>query len=533
MSASQERSLQSTQSQEDKHALHVNEQQGKPHSDHDVTLIPRPSDNPRDPLNWSRQKKYTTVAVLSLSTFAGFTTSLAGQLEVGPLSKLYGKPTTTLAYQNSAALAGMIIGSIFFFWLSRLIGRQSVMLWSLLGCLLSSLFASLLTDEHDFDLLVISRGLAGFFGTVVGVLGPRCLIDMFFLHQRGRAFTIFHFFFDLGNTAGPSISALVTHPTGDWRWAFRWCIILDGVAFLVYFALMDDTTWDRTPGAVNLERPSGWLASRIATFVPGTQITRRVSFREFIKQALAPFEIAMTPVSMVLSFFTLFSFGFYVAMNATTPTYLQKPIKEGGYGFTPFENALFQFFHWVGIGLALPYGQIVSDRIPLYFASRHGHGSWKPEYRLHALWLPALICNPIGIAIFGYGLAHHMSWGFLGFAQILVTYGSLCITPITVNYLSECFTHNIEETAIVLNSFRIGFGLSIAFYLKPWVGKVGLVWTYGTMAFIQLFAFFFVVILLWKGHEIRRVDPFGMICTEEGQHIVDEKDTHDEMAESA
>ena len=40
-----------------------------------------------------------TVAVLSLSTFAGFTTSLAGQLEVGPLSELYGKPTTTLAYQ--------------------------------------------------------------------------------------------------------------------------------------------------------------------------------------------------------------------------------------------------------------------------------------------------------------------------------------------------------------------------------------------------------------------------------------------------
>ena len=176
----------------------------------------------------------------------------------------------------------MIIGSVVCFWLSRLIGRQSVMCWSLLGCLLSSVFASLLTNKGDFNLLVISRGLAGFFGTVIGVLGPRCLIDMFFLHQRGRAFTIFHFFFDLGNTAGPSICAFITHPSGDWRWAFRWCIILDGVAFLIYFALMDDTTWDRTPGAVNPERPKGWVASRIATFVPGTQITRKLTFREFV-----------------------------------------------------------------------------------------------------------------------------------------------------------------------------------------------------------------------------------------------------------
>jgi len=49
--------------------------------------------------NWPASRKYASVAALSLATFAGFTSALAGQLEVGPLSEVYGLPTATLSYQ--------------------------------------------------------------------------------------------------------------------------------------------------------------------------------------------------------------------------------------------------------------------------------------------------------------------------------------------------------------------------------------------------------------------------------------------------
>jgi hypothetical protein len=252
-------------------------------------LIPIPSDDPRDPLNWPASKKYAIVAVLSWATFAGFTSALAGQLEVGPLAALYKQSTTSLSYQNSSALAGMILGSLAFYFASRIVGRQSAMFWSLLGAMLASVWASLLTKPSDFVSLVISRGFAGFCGTVVGVLGPRCLIDLFFLHQRGRAFTLFHFAFDMGNAIGPSLCALVATPSGDWRWAFRFCIILDGVALLAFFIVMRDTTWNRgsTFSGVDAgkETPDAFLASRIATFLPGTRITPKLSLRQFVRIA--------------------------------------------------------------------------------------------------------------------------------------------------------------------------------------------------------------------------------------------------------
>ena len=58
------------------------------------------------------------------------------------------------------------------------------------------------------------------------------------------------------------------------------------------------------------------------------------------------------------------------------------------------------FVHWIGIIIALIYGHVVSDRLPLAICARNG-GTWKPEYRLYALFIPALVFSPIGLGIFG------------------------------------------------------------------------------------------------------------------------------------
>jgi hypothetical protein len=60
-----------------------------------------------------------------------------------------------------------------------------------------------------------------------------------------------------------------------------------------------------------------------------------------------PFVVAATPVTIVLCLFKLISFGFYVAMNAVTPIWLQKPKKIGGYGFTSQQNAYCKQKPWV------------------------------------------------------------------------------------------------------------------------------------------------------------------------------------------
>jgi hypothetical protein len=105
----------------------------------------------------------------------------------------------------------------------------------------------------------------------------------------------------------------------------------------------------------------------------------------------------------------------------------------------------------------------------------------------------------------------------------MVTFGSIAATPIAVNYACEIFTQAPAETAIVMNTYRVAFGLSVAFYIAPWVEKMGFRWTYGLMAFLQVASFIPVILLMWKGREIRRL-KIGMLGSdEEGEVVMEEK----------
>ena len=63
-----------------------------------ITLIPRPSGDPKDPLNWPMRKKAIMVAVLSMAMFAGHSAPLCGQLNLTQQAKLYHKTTIQMSY---------------------------------------------------------------------------------------------------------------------------------------------------------------------------------------------------------------------------------------------------------------------------------------------------------------------------------------------------------------------------------------------------------------------------------------------------
>lgn len=88
-----------------------------------------------------------------------------------------------------------------------------------------------------------------------------------------------------------------------------------------------------------------------------------------------------------------------------------------------------------------------------------------------------------------------------------------------MNYMAECFRNHTSEAVIPLSSFRLFLGFTINFYITPWVAAVGPGWVYGMMAFFSAFSFLFVVLLMWKGHEIREASPFVSSSSEEGVAI--------------
>lgn len=181
---------------------------------------------------------------------------------------------------------------------------------------------------------------------------------------------------------------------------------------------------------------------------------------------------------------------------------------------------LVSFTHWIGIFFALAYGHCLSDRLPLYICARNG-GIWKPEYRLHALWIPGLLFVPVGLGMFGAALEYSLSWVVLAAGSTFVSFGALAIVPITVNYICESFVSHPAEASIMANMVRLLFGLSVAFYINKWVAAVGVGWTYGMMAIFVVISFGCIVLLMWKGHTIRKWSIGGLNDSEDGKKVIE------------
>lgn len=132
--------------------------------------------------------------------------------------------------------------------------------------------------------------------------------------------------------------------------------------------------------------------------------------------------------------------------------------------------------------------------------------------------LPAVV-SPIGLGIFGAGLQYHLHFMVLALGLFLVVFAATLSVPICINYVTECFLTSVNEVAITMNMYRLGFSIALGFFVFPWVAAVGAGWLFGMAAFFNIFAALLIVLLAWRGQRFRRLTPKGLLATEDGEKV--------------
>lgn len=183
----------------------------------------------------------------------------------------YRKTPVDLLNSVAASLAGWMAGPFIITPLAAAFGRSSVILWSLVGTAACQIWAANMTGPDDFIPFVISRLICGLFGVIPAIMGTGFIIDMFFLHQRGKAFAIFEVLIIFAVVGGGTIGGFIAEKR-PWQYVFWWTLGPIGAAILGVFFFVHDTTFDRKEGAVRrAPLPASYVSNRIATFFPGTK----------------------------------------------------------------------------------------------------------------------------------------------------------------------------------------------------------------------------------------------------------------------
>ncbi|OAP61754.1 hypothetical protein AYL99_03957 [Fonsecaea erecta] len=485
-----------------------------------VVLIPQPSDNPKDPLNWPVAKKIMILVIVSYTSFIGTAQQVANQSGIFAQATLYNRKPIELSYSISADVIGSVVGPLIWTAVARHIGRTSLMFWGTVVSFGCNIWSACMTKDDQYIAFVLSRWLAGLFASVSMTVGAGIILDIFFLHQRGKAFALYSVVTLFGALFAPVVSGFIVETT-SWPVQFWWCVGGLGFACVLILFFMEDTTYDRSnsdEGAEPLKQ--SYVANRIDHLFPGNKVVTTTGKTS----PWSVFIVAICPPILIAGMGLILTFSWVVGVNITLADFLQTPVELGGYGFTAQQNAEFTFAQWVSFLTAELYGFLLSDRAALWICRRHG-GIWKPEYRLFPTILAPAIALPVGLIIFGVTLKYHLHYMVLALGLYLATFADMAIVPVLTNYLAECFTGYVVETYTCLWIFRLVLGVALPFFMTEWLARTGPAWTFGIMAIMSCVGGGLFLLLAWKGHEIREYSfkrhVFKrFIHTEEGVQVV-------------
>lgn len=140
-----------------------------------IVLVPQPSDDPNDPLNWSSFRKHAALFVIAyqaLVCFVTVTTIVPGTL---PIATEFGVTKASAIYLGSTPV--LLYGVAPWFWspASHFAGRRIVLLLSAILAMVGTLVAA---TAQTYGACMAGRVILGAGGSAFWTLGPACIDGM-------------------------------------------------------------------------------------------------------------------------------------------------------------------------------------------------------------------------------------------------------------------------------------------------------------------------------------------------------------------
>jgi MFS family permease len=171
-------------------------------------LIPTPTSDPMDPLNWSKPQKYICIVIVCYAYFLFTYLCTAPIPSFAQLQDQFGATYTQVNWTFAIPSLGLALGPLFCSALANIYGRRVVMI----GGTVIALVASGCTSIQGISLhgYMIARFFQGFGASPAATVGLSIINDVSWEHERGFRIGLWVMAIDLGGLFGGfSESALI------------------------------------------------------------------------------------------------------------------------------------------------------------------------------------------------------------------------------------------------------------------------------------------------------------------------------------
>lgn len=487
--------------------------------DGSVVYVPQPSQNPNDPLNWSKKWKLTQVAILYLYALV----NAAGLNWTGTLYQFFTEEFD-VSYNELNLSSGMsylflAIGC----WASEIgatmIGKRlTYIVSSVLVCIASLVFAI----KKDYGGLFAYCVINGFAIAPMDTLVEASIGEIFFLHQHGKYMAGYSFCLAVGSVMGPVIAGYFD----PWTWCNYSIVILSGFILILQIFFQEESYFERPEVVVTLTgSPSNDYANDSTKGFDGQNLEVRLNRSEdeelggnrkaLVGRMACPipkrgngwsiiFKICISPFLTLrypAVFWVSIAYGIQICwlslLGATMAEFYNSPpynFSTTGIGNLNYAGVVGALFGFATI--------MLSDKYHLWRSSRN-NGISEPEFRLEIIFVPIII-NTLGLFLYGFGPAYEMHWmvGAVGTGMIL--YGILCLVGLTLTYVMECYPLQISKTMVAILFVRNIMGTVFNWAFQYWLDAMGIINFTITMAALCLAVNGVAIIFIIWGKRFRK-----------------------------
>ncbi|KAL9603196.1 MAG: hypothetical protein Q9179_002297 [Wetmoreana sp. 5 TL-2023] len=478
----------------DGYILDVNQIRGakapKLAADNRTVLIPQPSDDPNDPLNWSQRKKNIVLAVVCACTFLPDYGSVTGAVTLIPQAKEYGITPDEVNHSQSGNQFMVGAGGVIAVMFSAYFGRLPVLFWFTVIALAT---AAGQAGSHGFNGFFAPRVLNGFFAGAAQGSGLMFIKDIYFVHEHARKINIWQASVILSPYAGPLLASFMTISL-SWRWPFWIYAIETGICLIAVIALLDETFYDRQIHP-SKQAPR---ASRLLRLLGVEQWRSRYLRNTFWQAMSRALKTIANPVVFITDFYYACTFAWVVAINATLTLFVT-PL----YNFGPKQIGFFFFAPIVATIIAEVIGHWLHDQTARLYAQRH-KGRLHPEARLIVNWfaLPFLVT---GLALLGFCLGRGYHYMLTAFAWGMYVFGTMVASVGISAYQLDAYPKGSGEVGAWINFSRTAGGFIVSYFQVKWVAAIGAEKTFGIQAAVCAGVFPIVILLQVFGKKLRRL----------------------------
>ncbi|KAF2653659.1 putative MFS transporter [Lophiostoma macrostomum CBS 122681] len=479
----------------------------------DIVLVPTPSDDPDDPLNWKKGRKILSIVSVCVYMIAtGIAASLMYSIIV-PVSEDTG--LSVAALNEGTGYNYLAFGWTCLLWqpAASLYGKRPIYLISLLMSIGVTVAVPYARSQGVWIALKVLGGMAG---APLECLGEVSVADVFFSHERGTYLAAYSFTLYFAGFIAPILAGYITEGLG-WRWVQYWGGIWLAMAFVFCFFFMEETKYPRnsilanqthnvlagtgvtrtdeensSPSPTNATTqeadskgaedkrgdqlsviPSMGQGLTSSAYRPKTYLEKLKVFdkrqpqTELWSLLSRPVILMRYPVILYCGFSLGGSLIWYSVLNATASLILSAP----PYNFSPSSVGLAYIACIFGVLAGSLIAGNFGDWVVIKLARRN-KGVWQSEYR-QWLNLVLVVALPASLILWGVGAAHHVHWFGLVFAMGLTGLVIAMGAHLSLSYCIDTYKDFGADAVTAAICIRNTLGFAISYGVTPWVENMG------------------------------------------------------------